>query len=380
MPVTTMRRGGLLGVWLFLAVMAPPIAAQFPGAAPIVIPTRAPSPEAISAAWRDAASDTVKLLALVDSTLLYAANGARALAHIVTDTSFRPIARLYALWGLEPFLHRWLLCQSVFPYNGNESYCGEDVGYFSSGLRRTTLGSIALVSIDPGLRDTIRAMIAGVRDEPGGVGFAVASALPRLRYTERWNDSLRRVCLADGAALPIARTIFDSLRPGPLSWANGNRIPDFGLCNESAPPLIAEAWEHIASDVASLTHLANWSIALRDQRVLDAVLATAQSAAAPITTRIAAIHTLGALLHQGVANSILAYLAESDITRPLVCKSPGNVTGFGQENGAIPITDPAAAKALAALVDLGRSRAPAAVAAEAAATAACVRSISAQMP
>ncbi len=363
---------------LLVLLAAPASAQRWPYQVPPAAASTVPSMPEVLSAWRRTAPDTAALRALVDSSLLWAATGARGMAEVVADTSMPTVSRLYALWGLEGFLNIWF-CRPFFQYhNGYHYNCSDAIGMPEVDTRRYGVAYLARASIHPALCDSIRQMLVPIREEPDGMGFAVASTLPWLAPSERWSDTARRSCAASVAALQVALTVVDSLRPGPTDgWRAANYIPGIGGCNLSAPPVVALAWARTASDEASLTHLVGWSIVLRDQRVLDAALGAARDTTAPLSTRVAAIHAVGGLIHQGVAASVHT----ASRTQPFLCQPLHVFVELApQEEGAVPVTDEAAATALATLDALFRSGSPEAVRVAAATTADCVRVVRALLP
>jgi len=146
-------------------------------------------------------------------------------------------------------------------------------------------------SIEPILRDSIRARVRAVALEGGAVGRAADSLMTLSAKLERWNDTQASWCRRTAA------TFGPALRINATAVLASSEFRELIGCTESGPAAVALAWRGARPDTLMLLLLTRMSSDVRDRRTYNALLAVARDSARAIDDRVAAVDAIGALLH-----------------------------------------------------------------------------------
>jgi hypothetical protein len=309
---------------------------------------------AIVRGWREARPDTIELLTLVRNTGIEgAAPALRMVLQTLTDRRRATTVRLAAIAALGAYLEPANVCAGhVFDtlqtqrracYTSHPSY-----GPASS--------------IEPILRDSIRARLTRVTAEPGAVGRIAAEVLADDATPDRWNETRADWCRRAGAAFAPA------LRMTGRLLVN-EELDALAHCTETGPPALALAWRTVGDDSATLSRLVRMSAPVRDRRLYGALLAVARDSTRPVAVRVAAVDAVAPLLHPA-----LYWFTSSAAGARSSCSAWGYVSHEAvQEEGSDPMGVRSRRAGVADLLALARGKAPSPVADAARIVAQCAR-------
>jgi hypothetical protein len=145
-------------------------------------------------------------------------------------------------------------------------------------------------SIEPILRDSIRAALRAAAAERGAVGRAAKSHVPDYRMPERWNEERANWCRRSAAAFAPA------VRMNAAAVAS-DELRKLAECTESGPAALALAWQSAPADTMLLTELVRISAEVRDRRLYAALLAVARDSSRAVPIRVAAVDAIAPQLH-----------------------------------------------------------------------------------
>lgn len=174
----------------------------------------------VAGLWRTIGTDTTQLLALAYVTVN--AGGARPLRTLLqtlTERERPAMVRLAALVALVPYLDPADICAGRLL---------DTLRAPSTGCWATHPSYHASSSIEPLLRDSIRARLREAASEPGAVGRAAAGLSSEWSLPERWSDEraawCRRSAAAFGPALRMSAAVLTS-----------DELLELAECTESGP-------------------------------------------------------------------------------------------------------------------------------------------------
>jgi hypothetical protein len=243
----------------------------------------APDDSTIDEHWRTAKADAGELASLWSVTgLVGGARPLRAVLRRLTDARSPTLVRLAALAVLPMYLDPTRVCR--VPQL-------DTLWTPDSGCRIENASFRASSSIEPILRDSIRARVHDVASESGAVGRAANALMAQWPKLERWSETHAAWCRRTGAAFGPA------LRMNASALAS-SEFRELAECTESGPAAVAIAWrEGRLNDPKVRLSFVRLTAGVRDRRVYSALLAVARDPARTTDDRVAAIDAMGTLLH-----------------------------------------------------------------------------------
>jgi len=232
--------------------------------------------------WRTASADTAQLSLLSEATgYMGGAQALRVVVRTLGDRSRPTLVRLAALATIVPYLEPADACANRLLDTLRESPLGCSVDHPSYR---------ASSSIEPVLRDSIRAALRFAGTERGAIGRAAESLSIYASGPEKLSDSRAMWCRRAGKAFAAALRMSTS----PLV---SDELRGLAECTESGPAALVLAWRAVPADSAALEQLVRISATVRDRRIYYALLAVARDSSRPTPIRVAAVDAISPLLH-----------------------------------------------------------------------------------
>jgi hypothetical protein len=166
--------------------------------------------------------------------------------------------------------------------------------------------------------------------------LGLVGALKAQRVRERDDVHLRNDCR-------FAAQVLTTGEPAPHhDWA----VAYSDRCDESGPPALAALWRRLSDDRTELGRVTYKTSSLRDQRLLDAMVATARDRSRPTLVRLATFQVLMSYFDTAT------YMPLEDLERPPVGSPLSFQFDFVAEDGAQPLSASAPDTILAVLHEL----------------------------
>jgi hypothetical protein len=290
--------------------------------------------------WRTVGADSTDLVPLTYVT--GAVGGARllrSLLRVAADGQRPPLVRLGALASVVPYLEPGDHCAArLLDTLRVQSRCWIDhPSYVSSS------------SIEPLLRDSIRAALRAIGSEGNAVGRAAGRLGFGYHESERWSATQADWCRRAGAAFgPALRTNSSSIMSDELA--------ELARCPQTGPAALALAWRAVSADSAVLSRLIWSSAEVRDIRLYRTLLAVARDPKRPLDVRVAAVDAIAPLLHPAL---YWYQTARAQANQPGGCSVWGWASHEAvQEEGAAPMGPASRRSGVAELRRLGDEQLP----------------------
>lgn len=144
----------------------------------------------------------------------------------------------------------------------------------------------------------------------------------------------------------LAAQVLTTGHPDPhYAWARDI----ISACDESGGPALAAVWQSATDDPQELGRLVYVTTRLRDQRILDALLAIARDRTRPAAIRLSTLQVLISYFAPG------AYVSIVSLEHPPFGSPLGWETEFAPTEGAVPLASSARDEILSLTTELARS-------------------------